>query len=396
MRDTAALGLVLAAAALLCADDERPASADDWSARQSQKWTHRQLESSHDPDNESNPTDVKSLVTLAYTRARTARSVEEYDSVLDICRNAKTKATSEPLATYVAKLTSWARNRRGEVKADLAADADQTGDRQRAETLAAEALDDFEQAVRLNPESWRPRHNRGVSYAAAGRFDEALEEFNWTIAHNPRYANAWFNRGEIHCEMGRYRQAASDYTESLRIHPEDAEVYAARGVARFHVGEVEESLRDFDRAVRYANGDANVYVDRAELLVVMGQWQRAAEDYREAIRLDETLSRAYCGAAWLMAACPDPRIRDPELALQAARRGIRLRGEDDARYLDTLAAAEAAAGQFDQARKTLVKAMELAPVKFLPELRRRLALYEKDQPFVLKSGAKTESSSLWR
>ena len=56
----------------------------------------------------------------------------------------------------------------------------------------------------------------------------------------------------------------------------------------------------------------------------------------------------------------------------------------------------AATGQFEQARKSLIRAMEVAPIKFLPELRRRLALYEKKQPFVLESRANNETSSLWR
>ncbi len=50
-------------------------------------------------------------------------------------------------------------------------------------------------------------------------------------------------------------------------------------------------------------------------------------------------------------------------------------------YLDTLAAAYAAAGDFDSAVKWQSKAMELVTVKNKAEFQSRLALYETHKPY---------------
>ncbi len=82
-----------------------------------------------------------------------------------------------------------------------------------------------------------------------------------------------------------------------------------------------------------------------------------------------------------MATCPDARYRAPELAVQAAKKAIQLDGSSDYAYLDTLAAAQAALGQFAEARETLARAIQAAPDKEVEDLKRRLALYEKEQPY---------------
>ena len=68
-----------------------------------------------------------------------------------------------------------------------------------------------------------------------------------------------------------------------------------------------------------------------------------------------------------MATCPDENFRNPALAVEAAEKAIALDGDSDYRYLETLAAAHANAGNFDAATVAQKKVIELAP----PEQRQR-------------------------
>ncbi len=61
-----------------------------------------------------------------------------------------------------------------------------------------------------------------------------------------------------------------------------------------------------------------------------------------------------------MATCPDEVFRNPDEALSAAEKAIELDGENDYRYLETLAAAEANAGHFDDAVDTQTGAVAIA------------------------------------
>ena len=87
------------------------------------------------------------------------------------------------------------------------------------------------------------------------------------------------------------------------------------------------------------------------------------------------------GLAWIMATCPDEQFRDDMLALKLAQQAIDADGEDDWRYLDTLAAAQASAGQFDQAQETIKKALAKSPQDQTEALAARLNLYTEEKPY---------------
>ena len=96
--------------------------------------------------------------------------------------------------------------------------------------------------------------------------------------------------------------------------------------------------------------------------------KRAATDYRGAVEIDPNLARAYQGAAWLMATCPDEKFRNQKVALQAAKKAIEIGGDDNARFLDTLAAAYADTGQFERSQGSWLRGPCKSPPK--PKLNR--------------------------
>jgi tetratricopeptide (TPR) repeat protein len=74
------------------------------------------------------------------------------------------------------------------------------------------------------------------------------------------------------------------------------------------------------------------------------------------------------------------RYRNVDLAVQAAEKALELDGEQDVKYLDTVAAAYANAGQFDKACETLARAIHTSPAD-AETFRTRLALYQRQQPY---------------
>jgi Flp pilus assembly protein TadD len=86
-----------------------------------------------------------------------------------------------------------------------------------------------------------------------------------------------------------------------------------------------------------------------------------------------------------MATHSEARFRDGEQAVRLAARAAELTRPLDASALDTLAAAYAEAGRFSEAIETARKAVSLAELSgeapLIQDIRGRLELYEKQQPF---------------
>lgn len=120
----------------------------------------------------------------------------------------------------------------------------------------------------------------------------------------------------------------------------------------------------------------------ADLWLQLGAQREALDALTAAIALGPRSPVAYNDAAWLLATSSDPRIRNPARAVQIARRAVAL--WPSANYIDTLAAANAAAGRWDDARGLQARAVAIAEAydPRAASFRRRLAMYERCQIYL--------------
>src|SRR5690606_27083947 len=116
-----------------------------------------------------------------------------------------------------------------------------------------------------------------------------------------------------------------------------------------------------DAAMLLAPQDATIVNYRGDLLCDIGRYADAARCYRDAMQLDPKLVDAYRNLAWLAATCPTRELRNPEAALALASKMMELSSEPGDLEYDTMAAAHAISGDYDQAITLMDKAIELSP-----------------------------------
>ncbi|MCA9173530.1 MAG: tetratricopeptide repeat protein [Planctomycetales bacterium] len=336
-------------------------------------------------------------IQALFEQTKQAKAEADFAAIIRECEALRTETQKADRVAYLTKLQAWALNKRGEVYAGQAALAENPS---HAAELDELALRDFEVSVNMDATRWKALHNRGVSYALQGRHDAAEADFSAAVKENPEYANSWFNRAEIRLEAGRHAEAISDYTQVLELTPKDLGALRGRGRSRALMGDWEPAIADFTRALELARSDSQdsptPEIGRVELLVDRGlayqqarQWERAAVDFRAALEGDEAKldARTLRAAAWLMAVCPDQRIRNPQLAVQKAQLAIakeRQEGEVSAESYDTLAAALASAGNPTKAAQVAEQALELAgrlPANERQAIERRLRLYREGKSY---------------
>jgi spermidine synthase len=95
--------------------------------------------------------------------------------------------------------------------------------------------------------------------------------------------------------------------------------------------------------------------------------------------------------AWILATSPEPELRRGAEAVALAERAVAGTGRRDARALDTLAAAYAAAGRFAEARAAAAEALSRSRAagdeRHAPDIAARLALYERGESFLVAGRA---------
>jgi hypothetical protein len=142
-----------------------------------------------------------------------------------------------------------------------------------------------------------------------------------------------------------------------------------------------ESLFRHALAVTERNHVAHAHLGAA--LLERGDAAGAVEQWSEALRIRPDFLRVANNLAWL--AATDPRVRDPQLAVGAGEAAARLADDEAGAVLDTLAAAYAAAGRFDDAVRTAERALSLAEAGgdagLAAEVRERLASYRAGRPW---------------
>lgn len=101
-----------------------------------------------------------------------------------------------------------------------------------------------------------------------------------------------------------------------------------------------------------------------------------------ALRLDPKHHNANDMLAWILATCPDEGLRDGQKAIQYASTACERTAWKDPGSLDTLAAAHAECGNFQEAIKWQQKALDAGMDESHAEgARQRLKLYEEGKPY---------------
>jgi len=260
----------------------------------------------------------------------------------------------------------------------------------------------FERALAVAPNSQYVHKRLATVHLRAERLEQAEYHYTRVFELAPEKGRSdlvRFNIGMADYLAGRrdFDAALARHQKAVAIDPEHGRANALLGQALVALGRAREARAYLEVALREQPSNARVHAALASVASAEGKLAEAVEHNREALRHEPTLPSARNNLAWLLATSPDASVRDPADALRLAEGLFHETREPTADLLDTLAAAYAAAGRFDEAIRSAEQAVALAEVEGALELaqmiRERLSNYRSGKPYTAEYPSADASSS---
>ncbi len=88
-------------------------------------------------------------------------------------------------------------------------------------------------------------YEQGKKLSGEGDYDAAIEQFTQAITLNPEYAVAYNNRGWAYYEKGEYDRAIQDYDQAIALDENYKDAYYFRGFIYKLKGERDKAIADF-------------------------------------------------------------------------------------------------------------------------------------------------------
>jgi len=205
--------------------------------------------------------------------------------------------------------------------------------------------------VRLEPTNATIRLNAGLVLAKLQRTDEATKQFAEAVRLNPKLADARYELGRELFFGGQFQAAREQLQQAAQLKPDYAPAHFYLGLACLKLRLEPEGLKHL----------------------------------QDAARLRPDWAEPFNAQAWTLATSADDTIRNGPQAINLAEQAIKLTPHHQPEMLQTLAAAYAEAGQFDEAIATANEAIQsghaASQSNLVTRIQEALELYKAHRPF---------------
>jgi Flp pilus assembly protein TadD len=119
-----------------------------------------------------------------------------------------------------------------------------------------EAVEAFQQAVKLDPELAEAHFRLGLGYEAVGKsedaesqYKKAVETYKKYLEANPEDPEAHYNLGQTYANLGNYSEAIREYRQATRLKSDDPDIFYDLGVAHTKLAQYDQAAAAFSKSL---------------------------------------------------------------------------------------------------------------------------------------------------
>ena len=210
----------------------------------------------------------------------------------------------------------------------------------------------------------------------------AIELCSQQIAQDNKLGLSYLARGFGYLHAEQYSEALNDFARVVALDKEMASVATAgRGWAFARMRRDSEAGTEFRKVHKSKSMTPLVELVLGHAYSEKQKNELAEKHFRKAADLAQRLPQAQDALAFFLATHRGDDPTSAKHAIQRATKACEMTGWGQWVYLDTLAMACAAAGEFQLASEWGAKALQCAPREYRTDLQKRLDLYAAKKPY---------------
>ncbi len=148
----------------------------------------------------------------------------------------------------------------------------------------------WEDVIDKSPNNVRAYNEIGAIFRDEGKYAQAMEQFEKALKINKNYAFTYYNIGYIQYKLGTYENALAYFRKALRfkltaqLH---MDVYNSIGITYSEMGNDTDAVHAFKKAIEILPGSIIPYNNLGRQYIKMGKFDQAIEIFEKGLRIRE-------------------------------------------------------------------------------------------------------------
>ncbi len=248
-----------------------------------------------------------------------------------------------------------------------------------------DAIGYLEKAIKLNHPNYLLHKHLGFAYYEVGKPRLAYIRLTNSLDLNPDQPDIHEKLATFFYETKRFQKSIIHLKESLKLKPDQPKSLNKLATLYTRQGKEAQAIECLNKSLSFKPAQPDVISELGFIYYKQKQLEPAVKQWSAVLELDPDHKNAASALAWIMATSKNEELYDPEQALVLAQRACELTDRKDPRFLDTLAVASAANGNFTEAIEITNKAIRLAESvgrkDLVEDFKSHLRLYQANQPY---------------
>ncbi len=249
----------------------------------------------------------------------------------------------------------------------------------------------LKQAIAINPNSTEAQYLYIKNLRLTNQLTLAYNHCRQVIKFKPEAANILNEYALILIQQGYPDLARQQLNNTLEIDPKNATTLFISGKLAEDSDNIEEALSYYRSSAQADKQNIIVKLKLINFLLGLHKWDEVLEYLHVCIGISPNSFDLLERQAWLLATCPDNRLRNGEYALELAKRLVLMKKTAHYQIIGSGMALAAAYGELQQyeqaiqiASEYIDQARKINLNQYIPELEELIVFFRAGQPYRLQ------------